>query len=133
LQTPFDSPFQRGTKEIKKGENMKILLTAKGTEWNSKMDPRFGRTEYFFIYDEETEKIDIYDNRSIANEAHGAGPKTAQMMSEYNINVLITGNGPGGNAGAVVSQMGIKVFVGAGEMTVKEAFDAYKNGDLREA
>ena len=112
---------------------MKILLTAKGTEWDSKMDPRFGRTEFFFIYDEETEKVETYDNRAIANEAHGAGPKTAQKMSEYNVNVLITGNGPGGNAAAVVTQTGIKVFVGAGEMTVKEAYDAYKNSDLKEA
>jgi len=111
---------------------MKILLTAKGTEWNSKMDPRFGRTEFFFIYDEETEKIETYDNRAIANEAHGAGPKTAQKMAEFGVNILLTGNGPGGNAATVVKQTGTKVFVGAGEMTVKEAYDAYKNSELKE-
>jgi predicted Fe-Mo cluster-binding NifX family protein len=112
---------------------MKILLTAKGTEWDSKMDPRFGRTEFFFIYDEEADEIEIFDNRSIANEAHGAGPKTAQKMAEYKVNVLITGNGPGGNADAVVKRAGAKVYVGAGDMTVKEAYEAYKNGELREA
>ena len=112
---------------------MKVLLTAKGTEWDSKMDPRFGRTEFFFIYNEETEKIETYDNRAIVNEAHGAGPKTAQKMTEFGVNVLITGNGPGGNAAAVVTQTGTKVFVGAGEMTVKEAYDAYKNSKLKEA
>lgn len=111
---------------------MRILLTTKGTEWDSKMDPRFGRTEFFFIYDEETEKVETYDNRAIANEAHGAGPKTAQKMSEYNIDIFITGNGPGGNAASVVKQTSIKIFVGAGEMTVKEAYDAYKNGELKE-
>jgi len=110
---------------------MKILFTTKGTEWDSKMDPRFGRTEYFYIYDEETEKVEIYDNRNIANEAHGAGPKTAQRMSKYDVNVLITGNGPGGNAAAVVNQMNLKVYVGAGEMTVKEAYNAFKNGSLK--
>ncbi len=111
---------------------MKILLTAKGTEWDSKMDPRFGRTEFFFIYDEETEKIETYDNRAIANEAHGAGPKTAQKMAEYNVDILITGNGPGGNAGRVLTQANLKIFIGTGEMTVKEAYDAYKNGELKE-
>ena len=115
----------------KKGEKVKILLTAKGTEWDSKMDPRFGRTEFFFIYDEETEKVETYDNRAIVNEAHGAGPKTAQKMSEFGVDVLITGNGPGGNAAAVVTQTGTKVYVGAGDMTVKEAYDAYKNGKLK--
>ncbi|MEA1973774.1 MAG: NifB/NifX family molybdenum-iron cluster-binding protein, partial [Candidatus Cloacimonadota bacterium] len=104
---------------------MKVLLTAKGTEWDSKMDPRFGRTEFFFIYDEETDKVETYDNRAIANEAHGAGPKTAQKMSEYKVGVVITGNGPGGNAATVVKQMGTKVYVGAGEYTVKEAYDSY--------
>ncbi len=111
---------------------MKILLTAKGKEWDSQVDPRFGRTEFFFIYEEESENIEIYDNRAIANEAHGAGPKTAQKMSEYGVNILITGNGPGGNADAVVKQTGTKVYVGAAGMTVKEAYDAYKNGDLKE-
>ncbi len=110
---------------------MKILLTAAGTEWDSKIDPRFGRTEFFFIYDEETEKVETYDNRAIANEAHGAGPKTAQKMTEYDVNVLITGNGPGGNAASVITQTGIKVIAGAGNMTVKEAYDAYKKGELK--
>ena len=82
-------------------------------------------------YDEETEQVEIFDNRAIANEAHGAGPRTAQKMSEYNINILITGNGPGGNAAAVIDQMGIKVITGASEVTVEEAYEAYKSGKLK--
>ncbi len=111
---------------------MKILFTAKGTEWNSKIDPRFGRTEYFFIYDEETDKIETFDNKAIENDAHGAGPKTAQKMTEFKVNVLITGNGPGGNANTVIKQLGMKVYVGAGDMTIKEAYEAYKNNQLKE-
>ncbi len=109
---------------------MKIIFTAKGTEWDSPMDPRFGRTEYFFIYDEDSKKIETYDNRAIENEAHGAGPKTSQKLAEYGADILITGNGPGGNAAAVLQQVGIKVITGAGDMTVKEAYEAFKNGTL---
>ncbi len=109
---------------------MKIIFTAKGTEWDSPMDPRFGRTEFFFIFDEETEKIETYDNRAIENEAHGAGPKTAQKLIEYEADVLITGNGPGGNAASVLEQTGIKIITGAGNMTVKEAYEAFKKGNL---
>ncbi len=36
---------------------MKIAFTTKGKDWDSLMDPRFGRTEYFLIYDDETEEI----------------------------------------------------------------------------
>lgn len=109
---------------------MKIIFTAKGTEWESPIDPRFGRTEYFFIYDEDTNAIETYDNRSIENEAHGAGPKTSQKLAEYGADVLITGNGPGGNAASVLQQVGIKIVTGAGEMTVKEAYEAFKSGTL---
>ncbi len=109
---------------------MKIVFTAKGTDWDSPMDPRFGRTEYFFIYDEDTDTVESYDNRAIENEAHGAGPKTAQKLAEYKADVLITGNGPGGNAAAVLQQMGIKIVTGAGDLSVKEAYEAFKDGKL---
>jgi len=109
---------------------MKIAFTTKGTEWGSAMDPRFGRTEYFLIYDEEKDELTHIDNRDSANDAHGAGPKTAQRLFEFSPDVLITGNGPGGNAGTVLEKTGVKIFVGAGELTVKEAYEAYKNGIL---
>ena len=110
---------------------MKIAFTTKGTEWDSAMDPRFGRTEYFLIYDEKKEELIHIDNRDSANDAHGAGPKTAQKLFKFNPDVLITGNGPGGNAATVLERTGIKILIGAGEMTVKEAYNAYKNGELK--
>ena len=110
---------------------MKLIFTTQGADWESSMDPRFGRTQFFFVYDEESEKIQTYDNTAIENEAHGAGPKTAQKLSEFGAEVLITGNGPGGNASAVLEATGTEIYVGAGEMTVREAYDAYKKGVLK--
>ncbi|MEA3500653.1 MAG: NifB/NifX family molybdenum-iron cluster-binding protein [Candidatus Marinimicrobia bacterium] len=110
---------------------MKIVLTAKGKEWDSKIDPRFGRTEYIFIYNEDSDKIDILDNTAVASEAHGVGPKTAQKIFEANADVLITGNGPGGNAKTVLESGNLNIFVGAGNMTLKEAYDAYKKDKLK--
>ena len=109
---------------------MKIVFTTKGESWDSAMDPRFGRTEYFLIFDEEKDKLTSVDNHDAANDAHGAGPKTAQKLFEYGPDILITGNGPGGNAAAVLDKTGIKILTGAGEMTAKEAYEAYKNGKL---
>ncbi len=111
---------------------MKIVFTAKGTDLDSAMDPRFGRTEYFVIYDRESGSFESYDNRAVENEAHGAGPKTAQKLSEYGAEVLVTGNGPGGNAAAVLKAAGIKVYVGASDMSVRKAFEAYNNDELKE-
>ncbi len=110
---------------------MRIAFTTKGTNWDSKMDPRFGRTEYFLVFDEITNELVDLDNRDSSKDAHGAGPKTAQKLFELKADVLITGNGPGGNAGVVLEKAGTEVYIGAGEMTVKEAYDAYQNNTLK--
>lgn len=112
---------------------MKIAFTAKGTQWDSKMDPRFGRAEYLIVYDEETDNFSSIDNTDVANEAHGAGPRTAQRLFELQPEILVTGNGPGGNAGYVLKEAGIVSYIGAGDLTVKEAYEAYKKNELKKA
>jgi len=109
---------------------MKIAFTTKGVTWDSLIDERFGRTEYILIYDEETSALSHYDNRDIANEAHGAGPKTAQKLFDFAPDILITGNGPGGNAASILDSTKLEIFIGAGSMTVKEAYEQFKNDDL---
>lgn len=111
---------------------MKIAFTAKGSGWDAMIDPRFGRTDYVLIYDEEKDELVAHDNRSIESMAHGAGPKTAQMVHDLGPQVVITGNGPGGNAGSVLAQTGIKVFAGAGGMTISQAYEAYQNNQLKQ-
>jgi predicted Fe-Mo cluster-binding NifX family protein len=111
---------------------MKLVFTTQGTDWDSPMDPRFGRTRFFLIYDEESGEMQTYDNTKIDDEAHGAGTRTAQKLFEFGAEVLITGNGPGHNAARVLQNIGIKICVGAGHMTVREAYDDYKNGTLPE-
>ena len=110
---------------------MNIAFTTKGTEWESKMDPRFGRTEFFVVYNEETKELKSVSNKDVEGEAHGAGPKAAQKLASLNADVLITGNGPGGNAATVLQKLGTECYVGAGEMTVEEAYYAYKSGSLK--
>lgn len=109
---------------------MTIVLTSKGTDWDSQIDPRFGRTEYICIYDEEKDTLEHIDNRAIENEAHGAGPITAQKVFEIKPDIIITGNGPGGNAEHIIRRMDTKLYSGAGSMTLKEAYEAYKKGEL---
>ncbi|MCD6113615.1 MAG: NifB/NifX family molybdenum-iron cluster-binding protein [Bacteroidales bacterium] len=111
---------------------MKIAFTTKGEKWESMIDPRFGRTEFILIYEEEKDAFISFDNRDIEQEAHGAGPKTSQVIYDLKPDVLITGNGPGGNAASILERMNIKIFTGAGNMTVKEAYEAYKKGTLKE-
>lgn len=109
---------------------MRIAFTAKGASWDAVIDPRFGRTEFLLVYDESSQELERFDNRDIENQAHGAGPKTAQNLFDLKPDVLITGIGPGGNAASALQQAGLQIFVGAGDMTVKQALEAYKNNQL---
>ncbi len=109
---------------------MKIAFTAEGTDWDSKIDPRFGRTNYIVLYNEDTDTLTAEDNRQVEETAHGAGPQTAQKLFNLAPDVLITGNGPGGNAAAVLNKTGLKIFTGAGAMTVRQAYEAYKKSAL---
>jgi len=111
---------------------MKIAFTAAGTAWDSAIDPRFGRTEFIVIYDEETKELSSVDNSTVKNEAHGAGTATAQKMFELKPDVLITGNGPGGNASGALRHLKMKIYIDAQNMTLREAYEGYKNGKLRE-
>lgn len=110
---------------------MKIAFTAKGTEWGSTIDPRFGRTDYIVMYDEDSGTLTSVDNRDVENSAHGAGPQTAQRVFDLHPDVLITGNGPGGNAATALQKASLTVYAGAGDMPLKEAYDAYKKGELK--
>lgn len=109
---------------------MKIAFTSTGETWESLIDPRFGRTEYILIYDEESDKLTAYDNREIINVAHGAGPQTSQKLYDLAPDVLITGNGPGGNTQNVLNRMQLKIYVGAGGLTIRDAYNKYQNKEL---
>ncbi len=65
------------------------------------------------------------------NEAHGAGTATSQKIFELNPDVLITGNGPGNNAAKALEQMEMKTFVGAQDLTLKQALVQYSEGKLK--
>ena len=108
---------------------MKIAISAQGTDLNARVEPRFGRTPYFVIIDEETGEVTYIDNRASANAGHGAGPNAASAIADAGAQVVLTGNGPGGNAAKVIESMGIAVYAGAAG-TVREAYEAYKANKL---
>ncbi len=108
---------------------MKIAVSSQGTDLNARVEPRFGRSPFFVIIDEETGEVTFLDNRANASAGHGAGPNTASAIADAGVQVVLTGNGPGGNAGRVLSSMGIAVYAGVSG-TVKDAYDAYKANKL---
>lgn len=106
---------------------MKILVTAKGALKESAVDDRFGRAEYFMIYDEETETFEGIENPGKISNS-GAGVKASQFVIDQGIGVLITGSlGP--KAFSIMSESGVAAFKNDSG-SVASCLEAYRKGDL---
>ncbi len=110
---------------------MKIVFSAKGDSWDSLVDPRFGRTEMFVVYDEDSKELKVLPNNEAKEKAHGVGLQSSKKILEAGADILITGNGAGEKANDILKNSNIKVYVGAGDMSLKDAYEAYKNGQLK--
>jgi len=108
---------------------MKIIITAQGKEKTSLMDARFGRCQYFHVYDYDKGFIKAIENR--ANQATGgAGIKAANLILKEKPDVIITSD-VGPNAGYVLKNNEIKVFV-SDLKKVSDVFADFKENKLEE-
>lgn len=107
---------------------MKIAVSSSGSSMDAQVDPRFGRCQYFIIYD-----TDSGSSEALANEfqsaSGGAGTQAAQMVVSKGVKAVLTGNcGP--NAFAVLQDSGIQVVTGAAG-TVGAAVESFEQGGLQ--
>lgn len=109
---------------------MKIAISALGKTAEDKVDPRFGRTAGFVVYESETDTFSYVDNSENAALPHGAGIQTGQTVAAMEVDAIITGHcGP--KASEVIKTAGIKIY-GAGDSVIKDAVAACLNGSLKE-
>ena len=105
---------------------MKIAITAKGTQLDSEVDPRFGRAPYILIVDTETLAFEAVDNSDNVNAFKGAGIQAASLVSQRGATVLMTGYcGP--KAFTTLQAAEVKV-VNDVTGTVRDAVEAFKAG-----
>ena len=104
---------------------MKIAVTATGPSLEDQVEPRFGRTPYYLFIDTETMESEALRNPNVSSGG-GAGIQSAQLMSDNNVQYVLTGNcGP--NASQVFEAAGIHVIVGVSG-TVRKAVEKFKAG-----
>lgn len=109
---------------------MKILFTTSGKALNSPLEPRFGRTPGFLVYDLENGTFDAVEN-SNADAAQGAGIQAAETLVRLGASALVTGHcGP--KAYRVLQSSGINIFYSSAA-TVTEALAQYREGKLDQA
>jgi predicted Fe-Mo cluster-binding NifX family protein len=107
---------------------MKLAITSTGKELDSKLDPRFGRADYFIIVDPETKAFEVVENSQNLNLPQGAGIQAGKTIIDRHIDVLVTGHcGP--KAFKVLQQAGVKVMTGAAG-TVADAIAQFNSGEL---
>jgi len=104
---------------------MKIAVTATGPSLDDQVEPRFGRAPYFLFINPATMEFEAIQNPNVA-AGGGAGIQSAQLMSEYGVQYVLTGNcGP--NAFQVFGAAGIQVIVGVSG-TTRQAVEQFKSG-----
>ncbi|MBD3205078.1 dinitrogenase iron-molybdenum cofactor biosynthesis protein [Candidatus Bathyarchaeota archaeon] len=104
---------------------MRVAVPASGKTLESPIDPRFGRSPYYLIVDTETMKHEILPNTRMSAPR---GIEAARLVAGEGVDVVLAG-ALGPNSTDVLSQAGIKIVKGV-RGTVKEAVEAFKNGEL---
>lgn len=110
---------------------MKIAFTAHGQDCYSTVDSRFGRADFFVIYDEEKGEWTSLPNTQNLEAAHGAGIQAGQNVARTGAKVLITGN-VGPKAFKVLEAEQIAMYSFNDEnVTVEETLAAFQSGLLK--
>lgn len=101
---------------------MKIAITSTGTEWDSAVEPRFGRCACFVLVDTENGAFEAKAN-PFRDAAGGAGIQAAQWVVDQGVSALLTGH-CGLKSVAVFDDAGIRVVEDVAG-TVREAVARY--------
>lgn len=109
---------------------MKVAVTAEETGLDSAVDARFGRAANFIVVDTETMQFECISNEAIS-AAGGAGISAAKTVADSGAKAVLTGNcGP--NASRALAAAEVKLYANVSG-TVKEAVEAFRNGQLTES
>lgn len=108
---------------------MKICISSTGNNLEAQVDPRFGRCAYFIFYDTDTDNFESVQNPNVMASS-GAGIQSAQLVINKGTQVVITGN-VGPNAFGIFNSAGISVIAGVAGISVKEAIEKFKKGELK--
>lgn len=114
------------SKELKMS---KVAITSEGPTLEDRVDPRFGRAAGFIVVDTETMAHEYIDNGSSQAMSHGAGIQAAENVVQSGAAVVLTGY-VGPKAFDALNAVGIKIGQNLEGMTVAQAVEKYKAGEV---
>ena len=108
---------------------MKIVVTSTGMNFESTFSPNFGRCPVFIFLETQSEEIEPVSNP--ASQAHGgAGIQAAKFVIDKGAEAIVTGR-VGPKAMEVLQATEIPIYLFQGN-SVRQAFEAFNNGELRQ-
>jgi len=110
----------------------KIAVSSQGRSLDDQVDPRFGRAAYFIVVDPDTMSFEVLDNGDSRAMAQGAGIQAAEIVADSGAKVVLSGF-VGPKAFQALSAAGIKIGQGVDGVTVREAVERYKSGQVSPA
>lgn len=116
---------------IQPGENTmkKIAVSSEGPSLDDLVDPRFGRAGGFLLVDLSTMETKYIDNGASQTMGQGAGIQAAENVAGAGAEVVLSGYiGP--KAFQALTAGGIKIGQDCDNMTVREAVEKFKNGEI---
>lgn len=109
---------------------MNIIVTATSNKIDQPFSPRFGRADFFILFDSETGEWEALPNPA-AGARGGAGPQAVQFIANKGAEVVISGRyGP--SAFTALEAAGIKAYL-AEDGTVSDVYAKFQDGILEES
>ncbi len=107
---------------------MKIAMPVTTGGLDAHINPSFGRSPFYLLYDTETKLSSVLVNPA-AEASGGAGIKAAEFLSHAGTEILLSPRS-GENAREVLEAQGIEMFKSM-DGTARENIEAYLKGELK--
>lgn len=107
---------------------MKVAITTQGAGVNPAVNPQFGRTRWFVVYDTVSNVSFAVDNQKNVDATQGAGVQMGRSIIELGVQAVITGR-VGPKAFATLQACGVPIYTST-EISVDDAINKFKTGQL---
>lgn len=104
---------------------MKTVISSQGNSLQAKIDMRFGRAQWFCIYNNENDQVEFVKNDNVDVQG-GAGTKTAELIAELGASEVYSGHfGPKAEGLLKKLNINMKTFSDE-EQTVEQVINKLK-------
>ena len=110
---------------------MKIVITATKEDVKGEIDPRFARSNYWYVYNTEPGSGSFYNNLKASEMAHGVGVYAASKLIDMKADVLIS-KSVGPKAFEILQKNSVKMYKADSSKSIEENIKLYKNNELQE-